>query len=341
LDAALKKIAPCEITRLSPLWALVPAGDAPAVKRMLSILDGTVILDYSVPVKRAFDIDENLRIQVPIENLDLWLRARLEQFSDPLKKEAKFARFQLSREAFHRAITLGLKPEDVLLFLRDLGPDPLPADVDLTLRGWGGAIQPIALSGTVALVAQRGLISALASVEELRQLLWLDVNDTVALVREADVSALQAALERRGIQFGASPESHLGAPPQRRKPVQTRSHIPSHRRIISKMEIQSTAKKTPPGPIDTGEEITLKVYARGTTLKLLESATETAVCVVIDYAGKNRRAVRTIEPLDVYNENGSHYIDAMDRLTNELRQFRVDRIRGLFVTDEEFDPHAY
>jgi hypothetical protein len=235
LDALLGTLPAEAATRLAPCWAVIEPKYLQDARSALAARKDARALDYALPVAQAFHVTEDLQVVVPVENLDLWLRSRLEQFADALPSsdgESDGAtRFQISRSSLARAAEMRLKHDEVLAFLEEVGTPPLPADVSLTVRGWGDALAPAFLGAASVLVAEAGLVEQLAAVESLRSLLWLRADDRVALVRDEDVPRLRAELEKRGLLADATPSAHL-RPPRRPKAEATppRSR-PAHRAV--------------------------------------------------------------------------------------------------------------
>jgi proteasome accessory factor C len=75
----------------------------------------------------------------------------------------------------------------------------------------------------------------------------------------------------------------------------------------------------------------------------LASATHERECVALSYQrdGAEIASVRVIEPLRLFSERGAWYVSAWCRLAEELRTFRIDRIRSAAVTGERFDADAH
>jgi len=62
----------------------------------------------------------------------------------------------------------------------------------------------------------------------------------------------------------------------------------------------------------------------------------------IDYYsfGRDGRAVRVVQPWRVFNARGEWYLSAWCEMAGAERRFRVDRIQGVEVLDDTFDPPA-
>jgi len=56
--------------------------------------------------------------------------------------------------------------------------------------------------------------------------------------------------------------------------------------------------------------------------------------------GRDQVRERTVEPLDVFSDQGNWYVSAFCRDANNLRTFRLDRIGAITVTDERFEREA-
>lgn len=352
MDALLSALPPAAVTRLAPLWAVIDPKYLEAAQNALAALPDARALDYALRVEQAFLVTEDLQIVVPQANLDLWLRSRLEQFADALpstepnrepKGELKGgARFEITRSSLARAGEVGLGHDEVMIFLEEFGTLPLPADVALTLRGWGGALAPVALGTMSVLVAEAGLLAQMAAVEALRPLLWLQADDRVALVRDQDVPKLRAELEQRGLLTNARPGTHLRELRRPKAPA-TRSRLLASNRAVS-LE-RATLRKPEPAQVSARpeeDEVQLEAASDMERVQeLLEGAIERSRSVVIEYQSKSLQSRRKVSPLEVIFDMGHDYLHAWDHWRGAHRVFRLDRILALAVLDEKFNANQF
>ena len=77
-------------------------------------------------------------------------------------------------------------------------------------------------------------------------------------------------------------------------------------------------------------------------LARLRTAAEERRVVELDYYayGRDERRRRVVDPHAVFAAEGQWYLAAHDRERGESRRFRVDRVHGVAVLDETFDPPA-
>lgn len=74
---------------------------------------------------------------------------------------------------------------------------------------------------------------------------------------------------------------------------------------------------------------------------LSEAARDHTVCEITYHASSTgERSVRLIEPEEVFLGLGAWYVDAWDRLRDEERLFRVDRISEIRTIGETFEPRG-
>ena len=106
---------------------------------------------------------------MPAANLDLWLESKLEQFSE----NRGDGHYEITRESVARARELGLKSSEILTFLATTGAPPVAANVALTVRGWSGEVQPVALEQVQIVAAEPEVLAQMASISQVRALLWL------------------------------------------------------------------------------------------------------------------------------------------------------------------------
>lgn len=338
MDAFCASLPADATTRLAPLWAVIEARYGEAGRTFLAS-KGARALDYSIETQQAFSTDENLEIVAPKGNLDLWLRSKLEQFADELPGSKTAARFQITRDSLARAAKIGVKAESVLAFLQQTGTPPLAANITLTLRGWGGATKPVALCSMQVLVAPPATIEQMASIEELKPLLWLGIEGIV-LVQPGDVAALKAQLKKRGIAFDGEAATHLSAPQPLQLAGTPRRTKPAHRGIEIGRAPRSKKTILPAHP-DESEVDLQNGLDEAETEHLLQIALDESRCVVIEYQSKVRLALRKISPLELFEDGGNRYVGAHDYWRKAGRVFRLDRITRIALTDERFDPAQF
>ncbi len=338
MDAFMASLPEGGATRLAPLWAVVEPRYLEAARTFLATKSARAF-DYSIETEQAFSTNENLEIVAPKGNLDLWLRSKLEGFADEIPASTTAARFQITRESVARAAKIGVKAENILKFLQTTGTPPIPANVALTLRGWGGEIKPVALGSMQVLVAAPEVVEQMASIEELKSLLWLGIEGVV-LVQSGDVAALKAQLKKRGIAFDGQAETHLKAPRPQTPAATPRRSKPAHRSIEIGAARRNKKTLVPAHPDET--EVDLQNGLDETqTEHLLQIALDESRCVVIEYQSKVRLALRKINPLEIFEDGGNMYVGAYDHWRKAGRVFRVDRILRIAVLDEKFNPAQF
>jgi hypothetical protein len=192
----------------------------------------------------------------------------------------------------------------------------------------------------VALVAEPDVMYQILQIEELHALLWLKVDERCALVRAQHVPQLQALLEQRGIAASATLNSWLRAPKKPKPPVAPPCYLPAHRHVQLKTGRRSPTPQVAPRPAEEDVELERGLTGQQQT-KLLQNAIENTHCVVLDYQGKVRRAIRKVAPLALEDEGSNRYLHAYDFWRADYRWFRLDRIEGLAVVEDEFDPDLY
>ena len=334
MDAFMASLPADAATRLSPLWAVIEPRYLEAARTFLAT-KGARAFDYSIETEQAFSTNANLEIVAPKGNLDLWLRSKLEQFADELPATKTAARFQITRESVARAAKTGVKAESVLKFLQTSGTPPVPANVALTLHGWGGEIKPVALGSMQVLVAAPEVVEQMASIKELKSLLWLG-SEGVVLVKPGDVAALKAQLKKRGIAFDGKAETHLKTPKPAPPEAQPRRVKPAHRGVEIGRASRNKKTLVPAHPDETEVELQSGLDETETE-NLLQIALDESRCVVIEYQSKARLALRKINPIEIFGDGGHIYVGAYDHWRKAGRVFRVDRILRIAVLDERFD----
>jgi len=189
-------------------------------------------------------------------------------------------------------------------------------------------------------VTEQGLMPHIAAVDELRKLLWLRVDERCALVRAEDVAKLQSELEKRGIAASAGFDERLNThgKPRTAKPAST--YLPANRRVGAPKKQSHTTREVAASPKLGDIELQVGLSAKQLEITL-NVAIVNANCVVIDYQGKARQSLRKIAGLELVKEDGYLYLHAWDYWREDYRVFRLDRVRGVAVLEEEFDPDEY
>ncbi len=82
-------------------------------------------------------------------------------------------------------------------------------------------------------------------------------------------------------------------------------------------------------------------YRTSNYLSTLQLALTNFMLVRIKYCSpdSNQSTERTIEPFAIYTTQENWLLIALCRLRNDYRAFRLDRITGLSVLDQTFEPH--
>ena len=342
MDALIRTLSDEAIKRLAPTWAVVEPKHLQSARNYLTGSRGARALDYSLAIEQAFETTGDLEIVVPAANLDLWLRAKIEGFAGELDATKTETRFAITRDSLARAAKSGLHADDILAFLASVGTPPIPANVALTVKGWSGEIAPVSLGSVQVLSAEPEVIAQMASVAELRKLLWLRAGDGAALVKSADAPKLKAALKKRGIAFDGEPENHLKAPRASKAEKQQPRRRPPNRSVAVDNGVGARIKPRQVAAHPDEDDIELQSGLDESDIEtLLEGAIEQSVCVVIEYQSKARKAIRKISPIEVFGDGGNIYVGAYDHWRKAGRIFRVDRITRIAVTDDKFDPEQF
>jgi predicted DNA-binding transcriptional regulator YafY len=92
--------------------------------------------------------------------------------------------------------------------------------------------------------------------------------------------------------------------------------------------LASRASATPGPP-------TLAVVPASATVQAIEDAARRHLVVVIDYVdGDGARTRRGVEPAELVEHNGNRYLVGWCRERDDVRWFRLDRVRAARLTDE-------
>ena len=149
-------------------------------------------------------IQPGMNIQVP-HPASLYTCFQLERFADPVGLQAPGAqgnepwRYRLSVGALGRALSRGLRVEQVLAFLQQASDDRLPADVARQLHLWAGRFGQVQLDEVALLtVRNAGALRELSALPETRALIDRILSPTTALVRRTDLPRLRKALRDLG-----------------------------------------------------------------------------------------------------------------------------------------------
>jgi hypothetical protein len=108
-------------------------------------------------------------------------------------------RYQLTVGSLGRALTRGIRVEQVLAFLQQAGERPVPANVVGQLRLWAGRFGQVQLEEVALLrVKSERVLKDLTVLPETRPLISKILTPTTALVRKRDLPRLRKELRALG-----------------------------------------------------------------------------------------------------------------------------------------------
>lgn len=187
----------------------------------------------------------------------------------------------------------------------DLGIDEDTAEADLELLSCCGVsqIDPYAL---VPVFVEDGVVQVFGELPALSEPVRLSAAEASALSAALQAAGMSASepLPRKLIAAAAAPE-------------------------ISAEDLERTLRAdAAPGGSFVFEPLTLAVEERRV--------------VTIEYRAYGRlgETKRTIEPISLMQELGAWYVRAYVRETDDVRTFRLDRIRDARLTRETFEPRS-
>jgi hypothetical protein len=171
-----------------------------AGRRFLGLASDEAPAAPSLPIV----IQPDMNIEVP-HPVNLYTCFQLERFADPLGTQAGEPwRYRLTVGGLGRALSRGLRVEQVLAFLQQASSDRLPVNVAGQLRLWAGRYDQVRLD-EMALLTTRNerVLKELSVLPETRTLIDRVLSPTTALVQRANLPRLRKALRDLGfLPFG-------------------------------------------------------------------------------------------------------------------------------------------
>lgn len=148
--------------------------------------------EVASPSSPPIVIHPDLRIELPPPP-SLYVRFQLERFAD-LESESP-CRYRLSAGGLGRALSRGLRADQVLAFLRQASGGAVPAGVVAQLQTWAGRFGQVHLE-EVALVRvkEERVLKELTMLPQTRSFIGRVLSPTTALVRKEDLPRLRQAL---------------------------------------------------------------------------------------------------------------------------------------------------
>ncbi len=168
--------------------------------------------DEAIPTSPPIIIHPDLRIELP-PPVSLYVRFQLERFAD--LESATPCRYRLSAGGLSRALSRGLRADQVLAFLRQASNGAVPANVAAQIQTWGGRFGQVHLEEVALLrVKEEWVLKELSVLPETRSLIGRVLSPTSALVKKENLPRLRQAL--RDLGFLPPPdEGALGDPAER------------------------------------------------------------------------------------------------------------------------------
>ncbi|WP_353827544.1 helix-turn-helix transcriptional regulator [Agromyces sp. SYSU T0242] len=223
----------------------------------------------------------------------------------------------------------GLRAPDKLVFLLSLVPYLLERKVvDVSEAAAHFGVKEEVIRDAVKLIATSGLPGATGTYQpnDLFDIDWdaFEEDDVIVIVHHVAIddaprlSAREAAALIAGLQYlSASPENADSA---------------SLAALLDKLRAGASAE---PSRLAVAEE------AADATLGEVRRAVATGRRLEFDYLnarGEHRR--RRVDPLRIASLGADWYLQAYDQLREDVRNFRIDRMSGLRITDEPIADHS-
>lgn len=346
LDDVIARLPEGSAERVTPTWAWLRGGDPAVVLAALAGTRGAAAYNYSLPVANVLTVraggGDGIEVRLPLKDLDLRLGAALERFAAAGGVEKGQAVYRVNRKSLSGGEAAGPRGEAAFRFLAAHAKPPIPADVELTLRGWSGEVGPIAVEDLRALVMTPEALALVLQVEELRERICFAPCPEIALVRPEEVAPLLEALARRGIKDGGRATLRNKPPAAPRRPP-TAPGVPATRRV----DLQAAARfasRSQRAPAELAHSAV--ALERGLSERSLERrldlALDEAMRVVLEVeTSPGKTTLVKVDPLAVEGRRGRSVLHAYSHASGEIAAFPFSSIRGIAVLDEEFDTDDY
>jgi hypothetical protein len=163
-------------------------------------------------------VHPDFRVEIP-PPASLYTRFQLERFADPLGPSPKgqsqaSCTYHLTVGSLARALQRGIRVEQVVAFLQQVGERPVPANVVGQLRLWAGRLGQVHLEEVALLrVKNERVLKELSVLPETRSLIAKVLSPTSALIRKQDLPRLRKELRALGYLPPEETPGDLGHPP--------------------------------------------------------------------------------------------------------------------------------
>jgi hypothetical protein len=177
-----------------------------AGRRFLGLASGEAAAAPSLPIV----IQPDMKLEVP-HPVNLYTCFQVERFADPVGIQAGQPwSYRLTVGGLGRALSRGLRVEQVLAFLQQASDQRLPTNVAGQLRLWAGRYGQVQLDEVALLTTKNErALKELSVLPETRALIDRILSPTTALVHQSNLPRLRKALRDLGfLPFGEGDETN-------------------------------------------------------------------------------------------------------------------------------------
>jgi hypothetical protein len=311
------------------------AADHPDVKRIGERFvieseanrNGYTHIDYARPLPPCLQEGEGLTFQANWDQLNLFVRRRLEDVGAVSEREDGGLEIELASSDSRKGAEWSL----VVAELEALAIGPIAGRYRTALRAWSGEIGP-ALTRTATLVRfdEPEVCDTALEISEIAEQVEGRLGPRTLVVKDGCLNALKRAVKQHGVRVTRSSEIFDDGPPSTWQENDELSDVPAAR-VRRKQDAPTEEDES------ADQSAALPSYAPRIVCEIIEDAIHRRRPVMIRYMPpwSDRAAVRRVNPVTIDLNGAAPTMNAYCHTQEAARVFKLARIAGIRVLEEE------
>lgn len=339
------KLAAISIRRFCQVVECVNAAQA---KETAAILQGSVrigerfvladgvlpkdiaIVDYTHALPPALEQEEGLRLHASWEDVNLFLRNRLEEIGQ-VESNGPANGMTVSLNKAH----VKTEEDSALLVaqIEALSKRPLAARYRLALRAWAGEVgEALLKTATVVRFEDAETCEAIVEVPRVDKYIEGRLGLYAIIVRQGCLVPFKRLLREHGIKMAKSDDIADPEPPENWAPRWLEDHSIEDAEAAPRKEAQEGQEEK-----DAGEIVPLPSYPPRVMRGIIEEAIEGRHPLLINYqsAWSSRPTTRQLNPVALDISGSSPSVSGYCHQHGGARSFKLARITGIRLLEDE------
>jgi len=195
------RLAPLLGQRLGPRHVLVSSAASEGLLRTLTSRGRPpIVVDYAGSPVKALRFKSADVVEVRA-GADPYVRYRMSAIAEEASSGAREGTYRLTEPSVRRGVAMGWKGAEIVDFLATSAAKAVPAELRIRVLGWGRSVAPALFEPVIAVKLGRSAVTweDLARIAGIAERLAHVISPQLALVRPAELDALQEALKSCGV----------------------------------------------------------------------------------------------------------------------------------------------